>query len=70
MIYIKVRHRLDAGWSYPANANREFEGILAKREPSHIEGVEWITVDINGCLYGFRSDVIDIVELKDVDMVY
>lgn len=70
MIYIKVKHRPDAGWSDPANANREYEGTLVKREPSHLEGIEWITVDVNGSLYGFRSDIIDIVELKDVGLVH
>jgi hypothetical protein len=65
-MHIKLMLRHDAGWLDPNNAGKVFEGTLLKREPSHLPGVEWITVEHPiEMLYGFRSDIIEILELKE-----
>lgn len=76
-MYIKLRLLPDAGWSDPLNMGRVYEGIFIERKPSHIPGVEWITMEhpteeftnlygeTHKMRYGFRSDIIEILELRE-----
>lgn len=77
-MYIRLKLRPDAGWLNPDNAGKVFEGLLIKREPSHLPGIDWITIEhptetytnlwgeTHKMLYGFRSDIVEILDEGDV----
>ena len=69
--------RPDAGWSDPKNVGRIYECSFIARKPSHIPGVDWIIADslteeytnkrgeTYKIRYGFRTDIVDVLEMRE-----